>query len=135
MARPDRREKYWVHSQPDDEPQDPAKPRKPTGCRCPMGCNAKWRRAQEQLDAYGKAVKAWEGNPQGEPPAGPRRLSNPWLGDPVLCGRCMNRVRMELAELSDLADQAAADKMGHRKGPDAERVSGSKHARVPVPRL
>ena len=99
-----------------------------------MGCNTKWRKAQEQLDAYDKAVKAWEDNPYGEPPAEPEvPVLNPWLGDPVLCGRCMNRVRMELAELSDLADQAAAENTGHRKGPDAERVSGSKHAASPSP--
>ena len=68
MARADR--PYWIHSQPELDDADP-KPRRPTGGPCPLGCNSKWRRAQEQLDAHAKAVEAWEANPVGDPPEEP----------------------------------------------------------------
>lgn len=130
MARADR--PYWIHSQPEED-ADP-KPRRPTGAPCPLGCNSKWRRAQEQLDAHDKAVEAWEANPVGDPPEEPDvPVLNPWLGDPVLCRRCQSQTRMQLAELADLAAQADMENTGHRKGPDAERVSGSKHAASPSP--
>lgn len=134
MARSADRERYWVHSAPapDDDP-DP-KPRRPSGPACAGPCNAKYRRAQQQLDDYEAAVKAWEAAPVGQPPEEPDvPVISPWLGDPVLCGRCANRVRMEIAELSDLAAQADAENTGHRKGPDAERVAGSKHHPSPSP--
>lgn len=128
-----RQERYWVHSEPASD-EEPARPRKPTGAPCPMGCNARYRRAQQQLDDYEAAVKAWENAPVGEPPEEPEVPAvSPWLGDPVLCGKCQNRVKLELAELADLADQASAENSGHRKGPDAERVAGSKHHPSPSP--
>ena len=130
MTRADR--PYWVHSAPEDD-GDP-KPRRPTGAACPMPCNSKWRRAQEQLNAYDKAVEAWEATPVGDPPEMPDvPVVNPWLGDPVLCRRCQSQTHMQLAELADLAAQADMENSGHRKGPDAERVSGSKHAASPSP--
>ena len=131
MARADR--PYWIHSQPELDDPDP-KPRRPTGAPCPLGCNSKWRRAQEQLAAYDKAVQAWEATPVGDPPEMPDVPAlNPWLGDPVLCRRCQSQTHMQLAELADLAAQADMENSGHRKGPDAERVSGSKHAASPSP--
>lgn len=133
MARSGDRERYWVHSAPVDA-EEATRPRKPTGAACPSSCNARYRRAQQQLDDYEAAVKAWEENTVGAPPEEPDVPAiSPWLGDPVLCGRCMNRTRMEIAELSDLAAQADAENTGHRKGPDAERVAGSKHHPSPSP--
>jgi hypothetical protein len=80
-------------------------------------------------------LKAWEENPVGNPPDEPQISEglSPYPGDPVFCGRCYNRFHLQLAELADLAAIAEAENTGHRRGPDAERVSGSKSAPSPSP--
>jgi len=127
-----RGEKYWEHS----FTQQPEQPRRkpPPGSPCPLSCNTRWRQAQEILNSYAAVVLAWEADPIGNPPAEPEVGEvRPWLGDPVLCPRCQSQVRQELAELSDLAAIADAENTGHRHGPDADRISGSKAAPSPSP--
>lgn len=130
MVRTDR--PYWPHSQPD--PQTPPRPRRPASRACLGPCNTRWRRAQQTLDAHDAAVKAWEDNPAGSQPDEPQvPVVSPWPGDPVFCPRCQAKLRLRLAELDDLASIAAREADGHRSGPDAERVSGTRGTRSPSP--
>jgi len=124
-----RGEKYWEHSFT-EEPR-----RRPIGPPCPSRCNIRWRQlVKEPLDAFGKAMKAWQEDPAGMPPEEPEVPDlRPWPGDPVLCQRCQSQVKTELAELADLADIMEMENTGHRHGPDADRVSGSRHAPSPSP--
>ncbi len=109
--------------------------RRGTGEPCRGPCNHRWRQAQKQLDAYEEKLKAWEENPIGGPPAEPQIPAglSPEPGDPVFCGRCYGKFHRQLAEIADLAAIADAENTGHRKGPDAERVTGSRYAPSPSP--
>lgn len=99
---------------------------------CKGSCNAAWRKQQKLLDAYEQAHQAWEANPAGKPPAEPEtRPLSPLPGDPVYCLRDQAVYRKLLAEVDDLAAIAMRYNDGHRKDPDAERVSGSRAARSP----
>ncbi len=93
---------------------------------CPGACNAAWRKQQKLLDAYGQTLKAWEGNPQGNPPKEPEvRPLSPLPGNPF-CPTDQAVYRRLLGEVDDLAALAHRHNDGHRKDPDAERVSGSR---------
>jgi hypothetical protein len=98
---------------------------------CPGGCNAAWRRQQKLLDAYAQTLRAWEENPSGAPPKEPEtRPLSPLPGNPF-CPADQAVYRRLLGEVDDLAAIAARYNDGHRKDPDAERVSGSRYARSP----
>ena len=159
MAR--RGDKYWLHSfeardsfrdrqgaprrvytPPPPVTREPAQGKpaelpKPRGLppgSCAGPCNARARKAMETLDAYDAAVRAWEENPVGGPPAEPEGVEvRPWPGDPVFCGRCAAIIRKELAELDDLAAIRLARADGHRSGPGGERVGGSRGTPSPSP--
>ena len=108
--------------------------RRAAGGPCEGPCNSRWRRAQEVLDAFEEALRAWEADPAGNPPAEPEvPEASPWPGDPVLCPRCQADTRSLISQISDLAAQAQAEVSGHRHGPGGDRVSGSRGSPSPSP--
>jgi hypothetical protein len=131
---PRRDSKYWQVSFEAPRLEEERQRRRPTGPACPGPCNARHRKAQEALDAYAEAVRLWEKYPIGNPPAEPEVPTvSPWPGEPVYCGRCQALIRRELAELDDLAAIRLAGADGHRRGPGAERVAGSRGTPSPSP--
>ena len=104
---------------------------------CPGVCNSRARKARDEyikaLETYDDAVEERAGNPDLPEP---RRPEPPdikfWYGNPF-CLRCQARTRLRLAELDDLASIAAREADGHRSGPDAERVSGTRGTKSPSP--
>ena len=104
---------------------------------CVGVCNNRLRKAREEyiraLAAYDDAVEARAGNPDLPEPEKPQPPDmKPWFGNPF-CPRCQAKLRLRLAELDDLASIAAREADGHRSGPDAERVSGTRGTRSPSP--
>lgn len=104
---------------------------------CVGVCNSRLRKAREEyakaLEAYDDAIEERAGNPDIPEPEKPQPPDiRPWWGNPF-CPRCQARIRLRLAELDDLASIAAREADGHRSGPDAERVSGTRGTRSPSP--
>lgn len=127
---PEAREQDRHPRERDDRPQ--RRPMGPGDTPCPGGCNAQYRKQQKLLDAYQQALEAWEANPVGKPPAEPEtRALSPLPGEPTYCLHDQAVYRKLLAEVDDLAAIAIRYNDGHRKDPDAERVSGSRAARSP----
>jgi hypothetical protein len=103
---------------------------------CPGPCNNRWRAAdtgyRNAVLAYDEAMTAWApGQPEPGKPQPPEFY--PWAGAPVMCGRCTATARRELSELSDLAAITEAEFTGQRRGPDSQRVSGTRHSPSPSP--
>jgi hypothetical protein len=136
LARsPDRAHGYTFGRREEEARWRSGQPRRPAGNPCKGPCNHRWRQAQKTLDTFGQALKTWQDNPVGNPPAEPQIPEglSPYPGDPVFCGRCYNRYHQQLDEIGDLAAIAEAENTGHRTGPDAERVTGSRYAPSPSP--
>lgn len=106
---------------------------------CPGRCNDSWRAAdtgyRQAMDEYGTAMEQWAASDHALPePSKPEPPDfSPWGGDPVFCGRCSASVRSKLLDIKDLAAEIDAENLGLRKGPDGERVSGTRHASSPSP--
>ena len=105
---------------------------------CPGSCNDQPRATLDAyrtvLVAYDAAVLARMENPLLPEPQRPEQPEvRLWPGDPILCGKCSGRCRRELTELSDLAAIAEAEFTGQRRGPEGQRVSGSRHSPSPSP--
>lgn len=106
---------------------------------CPGRCNDRWREAdtayRKAMAEYGAAMEAWAASDRALP--APPKPERPDIGayapDPVWCARCTGSVRLRLAEISDLAAIVEAENLGLRKGPESERVSGSRHPASPSP--
>lgn len=136
MPRP--RDRYWEHTFESREAdrrwrQDEGRRRAlgPGETPCAGACNAQWRKQQKLLDAYEQALKAWEADPVGNPPKEPEtRPLSPLPGNPF-CAADQAVYRRLLGEVDDLAAIATRYNDGHRKDPDAERVSGSRASRSP----
>jgi hypothetical protein len=76
-------------------------------------------------------MEAWQDDPSGSPPAEPEtRALSPYPGNPF-CSNDQAVYRRLLGEVDDLAAIAIRHNDGHRKDPDAERVSGSRGTRSP----
>ena len=132
MSRADRHRSAHTFDQREEnarwrEPREPRRrPAQAGETVCPGNCNANWRKQQKLLDAYEQAVAKWQDNPVGNPPPEPEtRALSPYPGNPF-CPTDQAVYRRLLAELDDLAALATRYNDGHRKGPDSERVSGSK---------
>ena len=127
---------------PDLYPGTEREPQEGEGSRmsevlCPGVCNSRYNKAQEEyvkaLEAYDDATEERAGNPDIPEPEKPQAPDiRPWYGNPF-CPRCQARIRLRLAELDDLASIAAREADGHRSGPDAERVSGTRGTKSPSP--
>ena len=104
---------------------------------CVGPCNNRLRKAREEyqkaLAAYDDAVEQRAADPSLPEPQKPEPPEiRPWYGNPF-CPRCQAKLRLRLAELDDLAAIVAREADGHRGGPDAERVSGSRTTQSPSP--
>ena len=132
------RDRYWEHTF--DSREEDRRWRQAGGQRrglapgespCAGACNASYRKQQKLLDAYRQQVEAWEANPVGAPPKEPEtRPLSPLPGNPF-CAADQAVYRRLLSEVDDLAAIATRYNDGHRKDPDAERVSGSRASRSP----
>lgn len=107
---------------------------------CPGRCNDNWRAAdtgyRQAMDEYAAAMEAWTAAADAglpEPPKPEPPDFTPWGGDPVFCGRCSASVRSKLLDIRDLAADIDAENLGLRRGPETERVSGSRHPSSPSP--
>lgn len=98
-------ERYWVHSQPDDEP-DPETTDAPA---CPGKCNAAYRAAESRVHLHG-GVHDYE----------------PWPGQPVWCPPCATEIRGALDDWPDLAGRLREEIGSGVKVRLGEHVSGSK---------
>lgn len=99
---------------------------------CPGPCNNRWRTAHT---AYENALTHWQHTPdrdRGDRPDPPTTL--PRAGNPIWDPGCARIIRTALAELDDLASQAAATADGHRPGADrSQKTTTTKSTPSPSP--
>ena len=88
---------------------------------CPGTCNRHYREARA---TYKQALADYDPLDSSQSRPEPPDVT-PWLGDPVWCGPCGSKVRLNLAQLDDLLALRKANSDGHRTSDAAERVSGN----------
>jgi phage FluMu protein Com len=101
---------------------------------CPGPCNSRYRKARAEYD---KALAGYDPlapeQSRPEPPA-----VQPWPGDPW-CPKCKSIIHAELSQIDDAAAILAArpplDVAGGDEETRAGRVSGTREARSPSPRM